>query len=142
MTKVNSEMIPPEIAPLIRDTEPEDTSALIDLARMTNVFKPHEIIALSEVLNDYHAKERDNGHRCITYSQDDQPLGFAYYAPASMTDRGWYLYWIAVEKGRQVQGIGSALLAKAEEEIRQRRGRLLLIETSSLRTTNQRGDSI
>ena len=117
---------------MIRDTEPEDTSALIDLAQATNVFKPHEIVALSEVLNDYHAKERENGHRCITEEQDDRPVGFAYYAPASMSDRGWYLYWIAVEKGRQAKGIGSALLAWVEEDIRRHEGRLLLIETSSL----------
>ncbi|SIN89339.1 Ribosomal protein S18 acetylase RimI [Singulisphaera sp. GP187] len=117
---------------MIRDAEPEDTSVLIGLAQATHVFKPHELVALSEVLNDYHVKERENGHRCIAYSQDNRTVGFAYYAPASMTDQGWYLYWIAVEKGRQARGIGSELLAWVEADIRRQEARLLLIETSSL----------
>jgi GNAT superfamily N-acetyltransferase len=117
---------------MIRETEPEETPALLDLARETNVFKPHELVALGEVLNDYHTKERANGHRSITYEQDDRPVGFAYYAPASMTDRGWYLYWIAVRKPNQAKGIGSALMARVEADIRLRRGRMLLVETSSL----------
>ena len=49
-----------------------------------------------------------------------------------MTDRTWYLYWIAVRKQLQARGIGAALLRHAEEEMRQAAGRLLLIETSSL----------
>jgi GNAT superfamily N-acetyltransferase len=120
------------VAAMIRETEPEETPTLLDLARETNVFKLHELVALSEVLNDYHAKERANGHRSITYEHDHRPIGFAYYAPASMTDRGWYLYWIAVEKRSQAKGIGSALMAKVEADIRQQEGRMLLIETSSL----------
>src|SRR5207247_4454148 len=68
----------------------------------------------------------------VSYERDGRQIGFAYYAPAAMTDRTWYLYWIAVEKTIQVQGIGTALLRAAEEDIRRHQGRLLLIETSSL----------
>lgn len=117
---------------MIRATIPGDTPTLLDLARATNVFKPHELVALSEVLHDYHASERDQGHVCLTYEVDSAPIGFAYYAPASMTDRGWYLYWIAVDPKYQARGIGAALLARVEADIRQRNGRLILIETSSL----------
>jgi ribosomal protein S18 acetylase RimI-like enzyme len=49
-----------------------------------------------------------------------------------MTDRTWYLYWIAVSKQIQAKGIGGALLRAVEEDIARLRGRLLLIETSSL----------
>jgi ribosomal protein S18 acetylase RimI-like enzyme len=49
-----------------------------------------------------------------------------------MTDRAWYLYWIAVAKPTQARGIGGRLLVAAEEEIARLGGRLLLIETSSL----------
>ena len=49
-----------------------------------------------------------------------------------MTDRTWYLYWIAVSKQIQAQGIGAKMLHYAEEEIRKANGRLFLIETSSL----------
>ena len=49
-----------------------------------------------------------------------------------MTDRTWYLYWIAVTRNTQAKGVGSTLLRHAEEDIRQRNGRVLFIETSSL----------
>jgi ribosomal protein S18 acetylase RimI-like enzyme len=117
---------------MIRSTIPEDTPLLITLAQGTGVFKPIEIEALREVLEDYHAYTQSYGHHSITYEQNDQVIGFAYYAPAAMTDRTWYLYWIAVSKYLQAQGIGSVLLRYVEEDIRHNRGRLLLIETSSL----------
>ena len=59
-------------------------------------------------------------------------LGYAYYAPAAMTDRTWYLYWIAVKKDKQARGAGGKLLRHVEEDARQRQGRVLFIETSGL----------
>jgi GNAT superfamily N-acetyltransferase len=117
---------------MIRPTEPEDTPALVDLATRTGVFKPLEIVALGEVLDDYHAKDHALGHQSITYEWDGRAIGFAYYAPASMAERAWYLYWIAVEKQEQARGVGSELLCAMEDAIRRENGRLILIETSSL----------
>jgi ribosomal protein S18 acetylase RimI-like enzyme len=116
---------------MIRPTEPRDTDALVQLAGETGVFKPAEIVALREVLDDYHAGDHPEA-RCITYEKDDQPIGFAYYAPAAMTDRTWQLWWIAVSKHTQTRGLGGRLLHHVEEDIRRQRGRQLLIETSSL----------
>jgi ribosomal protein S18 acetylase RimI-like enzyme len=49
-----------------------------------------------------------------------------------MTDRTWYLYWIAVSKKIHAKGVGGKLLKYAEDDIRSANGRLLLIETSGL----------
>lgn len=117
---------------MIRPSLASDGPAILSLAAGTGVFKPHEIKALDEVLTDYHASNRALGHSSITIERDGEILGFAYYAPASMTDRTWYLYWIAVLHSSQARGIGSELLSYAEQEICSRQGRLLLIETSSL----------
>ncbi len=117
---------------MIRATTPGDSPAIVALAAQTGVFKPHEIQALDEVLCDYHATCQAQGHFSVTFEQDGQVLGFAYYAPAAMTDRTWYLYWIAVSKERQARGIGGQLLAHAEQAVGQRQGRIMLIETSSL----------
>jgi ribosomal protein S18 acetylase RimI-like enzyme len=117
---------------MIRPTVPDDTPVLLELAEETGVFKPLEIQALREVLDDYHAINREAGHRSVTCEQAGRVVGFAYYAPAAMTDRSWYLYWIAVRKPIQARGIGGELLRHAEAEIRQAAGRVLFIETSSL----------
>jgi ribosomal protein S18 acetylase RimI-like enzyme len=116
----------------LHPSQPSESPALIELAEGTGAFKPIEIQALEEVLSDYHARERANGHRCTTASLEGAPVGFVYWAPAAMTDRTWHLWWIAVRSGLQSRGIGAALLADCESEVRAAGGRLLLIETSSL----------
>jgi GNAT superfamily N-acetyltransferase len=117
---------------MIRLATPADTPTLVELGEGTEVFKPHEIVALREVLDDYHDSNIAEGHRCVVAEDDGQVLGFAYYAPAAMTDKTWYLYWIAVRKNVQTRGTGTALLRYAEDDIRRHRGRVLFIETSSL----------
>jgi GNAT superfamily N-acetyltransferase len=117
---------------MIRPSVPDETAVLVSIAHGTNVFKPHEILALKEVLDDYYASNQKYGHQCVTYEKDGQAIGFAYYAPAAMTDRTWYLYWIAVNKDVQARGVGAFLLRHAEEAIRKAGGRMFLIETSSL----------
>jgi ribosomal protein S18 acetylase RimI-like enzyme len=117
---------------MIRATVPGDTKALLDLAQGTGVFKPLEIVALEEVLTDYHDGNREAGHRCVSSEDGGRITGFAYYAPAAMTERTWYLYWIAVDKRIQARGLGGALLRHVEDDIRGSEGRVLFIETSSL----------
>jgi ribosomal protein S18 acetylase RimI-like enzyme len=117
---------------MIRPTVPADTPLLLDIAEGTGVFKPMEIQALREVLDDYHDEMHKHGHRSVTFEKDGQVLGFAYYAPTAMTDRNWHLYWIAVNKQSHARGVGSQLLRFVEDAIRRENGRQLLIETSSL----------
>jgi GNAT superfamily N-acetyltransferase len=117
---------------MIRLTEPRDTPALVDLARGTGVFKPQEVVALREVLDDYHAQGHAQGHRAVTSEREGRTVGFAYYAPSAMSERGWYLWWIAIDPSVHARGLGSELLRHAEDEVRREGGRLLLIETSSL----------
>ena len=117
---------------MIRPTTTADTPHLLKLTEGTGVFKPHEIEALNEVLSDYHAETHKQGHIAVTFEQNGNILGYAYYAPAAMTDRTWYLYWIAVKHDTHARGIGGKLLKHAEEDIRSRNGRVLFIETSSL----------
>ena len=117
---------------MLRPTLPADDAALVLLARETGVFRPIEITALEEVLSDYHTHNRELGHQCTTCLEASRVVGFAYFAPAAMTDRTWYLYWIAVSTDVQARGIGGCLLKHCESVIREANCRLLLIETSSL----------
>lgn len=116
----------------IRPTLPSDTSVLVQITQETGLFKPIEIEALGEVLDDYHAENRELGHRSVTCERDGQVLGFAYYAPAAMTVGTWHLWWIVVRRDLQVRGIGTTLLQFAENDMRANQGRVLFIETGSL----------
>ncbi|VTR99779.1 GNAT family N-acetyltransferase [Tuwongella immobilis] len=115
---------------MIRPTLPEDTPRLVALTEATRMFRPLELETLREVLDDYHAVNHESRHRCVTLELDDQPIGFCYWAPAAMTDRGWYLYWIVVDPDYQGRGFGRKLLREAEDAIVVEGGRMLLVETS------------
>lgn len=117
---------------MIRATRLEDTETLVKLTRATGVFKPLEIQALREVLDDFFETNHREGHLCVTSEREGDIVGFAYYAPAAMTVGTWHLWWIAVRKERQGSGIGRDLLRHVEEDIRARKGRVLFIETGSL----------
>ncbi|HWE39344.1 MAG TPA: GNAT family N-acetyltransferase [Isosphaeraceae bacterium] len=117
---------------MIRPITPADTPALVEIAQGTGVFKPGELVALREVLDDFHAAEAVQGHRAVADERDGHLVAFAYYAPAAMTDRTWYVYWIAVDKRRQAGGLGGGLMRHIEHDVKAANGRLLLIETSSL----------
>ena len=119
---------------MIRATVPEDTPPLLTISEGTGVFSVADVVALREVLDDYHAEAKDYGHRSVTYEQEGQVIGFAYFAPASMTDRTWELWWIVVSKQIQAKGVGGHLLRHVEDAIRKESGRLLILDTSSLPT--------
>src|SRR5262245_37858899 len=74
---------------MIRPTTPEETPVLVEIATGTKVFKPHELLTLQEVLDEYHEANQGFGHRAVTYEKDGRPIGFAYYAPTAMTDQTW-----------------------------------------------------
>jgi ribosomal protein S18 acetylase RimI-like enzyme len=117
---------------MIRPTTAADTEALVAIAHGTGVFKPHELIALREVLADYFGTNHAHGHVAVTMERDGKPIGFAYYAPEDMTDRTWALWWIAVDKNVHAKGLGTRLLHKAEADVRAANGRVLFVETSGL----------
>jgi ribosomal protein S18 acetylase RimI-like enzyme len=116
----------------IRPILPSETPTLVAMASRTDAFKPIEIQALQEVLDDYHAHNAAEGHRAVALETDGTIVGFAYFAPAAMTDRTWSLWWIVVDRGLQARGIGGELLRYVEAAVRAAAGRQLLIETSSL----------
>jgi GNAT superfamily N-acetyltransferase len=116
---------------MLRPISPADTDAIVTLTAGTGFFKPMELETLREVLGDYHAENAALGHRAFVWDEGGRILGYDYHAPAAMTDRTWYLYWIAVSRDLQGRGLGGKLLEFVERDVREQNGRLLLIETSS-----------
>lgn len=117
---------------MIRPTVPADTPTLLAITQGTGLFLPIDLEALDSVLAAYHEENADAGHRCFTFEDHGQVVGFVYYAPAAMTDRTWYLWWIVVSKHTQARGVGGKLLKQAEDGARSENGRLMMVETSGL----------
>ncbi|MCY2946009.1 MAG: GNAT family N-acetyltransferase [Planctomycetota bacterium] len=115
---------------LIRPVEPADIPMILRMTARTAMFKPLEVEALQEVLDDYFAVTMDMGHKASVLVEEGIITGYAYWAPAAMTDRTWYLYWIAISNEVQGKGRGGRLLRHAEDDSRSEGARIFLIETS------------
>jgi len=117
--------------PWLRPLQQDDIPTLLALTADTGVFRPHEVDTLAEVFADYFTAMRECDHQAYVWQTERELRGFVYYAPAPLTDRTWYLWWIVVAREHQRQGWGSRLLRFVEHDLRSRGARLLLIETSS-----------
>lgn len=115
---------------MIRFASLGDTERLAQLTEDTNFFKPHEIEVLRGVLDTYFGDV--TGHACFVSEEDGRIDGYVYLGEADMTDRTWYVWWIAVDRSVQGRGVGKTLLVFAEDEARKRGGRVMLVETSGL----------
>ncbi len=116
----------------IRATTGADVEKLVHLSAATGMFKPLEIETLREIFADYFRDGSCPDHHARTLVTAEGVVGFVYFAPAPMTDRTWYLYWIVVAKEVQGRGYGRKLLQHTEDEIRRLGGRVLFIETSGM----------
>jgi ribosomal protein S18 acetylase RimI-like enzyme len=99
----------------------------------SQVFTREEIKVAMElidiVLRD--PNQEDYKINCMT-NNNDQAIGYVCYGPVPMTHGTFDLYWIVVDPRSQGQGVGSKLLHFLEGVIRERKGRMILIDTSSI----------
>ena len=84
-----------------------------------------------EVIDSYLHDPHGSGYHVFVAEDDSAVVGYICYGPAPLTEGTWDIYWMAVDRERQGQGTGSALMEKAEEEIKRSGGRMVVIETSS-----------
>jgi ribosomal protein S18 acetylase RimI-like enzyme len=119
---------------MLRSARPSDTGDLLDVAVATTLFDVESAAALlGSVLSEWHAERLGAGHTVAVWARDDRrPEGWVYYAPDAYAAQVWNLWWIGVRPDAQGTGIGQALLAHVEAQVRAGDGRLLVIETSAL----------
>jgi len=89
------------------------------------------VVVAEEVIDSYLQNPQGSGYFMLVAEAGSTVVGYICYGPTPLTEGTWDLYWAAVAGEKRGQGIGSALWQAAEEEIRQARGRLAIIETSS-----------
>ena len=65
-------------------------------------------------------------------ASSERVLGYACFGATPMTEATFDLYWLVVATDARGGGIGGKLCAAVSEELKQRGGRLIRVETSSL----------
>lgn len=114
----------------IRWCRPEDRQTVLSFLADTRFFRPDEINIAREVLDSALA-EGPNGHyQSFVARVNGETVGWICYGPTPCTMGTFDIYWIGVASACQGRGVGRALTAFAEQAIRDRGGRLFVVETS------------
>ena len=115
----------------IRPMVTRDKTALMKILRSTSEFKPAEVMVAEEVIDSYLLNPHGSDYHVFVAEADSAIAGYICYGPTPLTEGTWDIYWMAVVAEKQGKGIGGALLAHAEDRIREAQARLIVIETSS-----------
>lgn len=121
-----------QVQTTIRDVTQEDTEAIMHLSKAIGLFQPDELEELSRMLSAYFENSLNGQHKWLTDDEDGELIGVAYYAEEVFANGVFNLLLIGVHPDRQREGRGTQLLSYAEQELKAKGKRILLVETSSL----------
>ncbi|MSQ22612.1 MAG: N-acetyltransferase [Dehalococcoidia bacterium] len=116
---------------MLRPMRADDVEEIARISKATGFFYPEEVEMARELALEAAAAGDASGYHVHVATQDQKAAGYVCFGPTPLTRGTWDIYWIAVDPQQQRQGIGNRLMSLAEEEIRSRAGRLVLVETSS-----------
>jgi ribosomal protein S18 acetylase RimI-like enzyme len=108
-----------------------DKAAIEKILHATPEFTSAEVKVALELIDQYLKYGISSDYHMLVAEIDNTTAGYICFGPTPMTEGTWDIYWMAVDPGRQRQGIGRRLLNEAEVTISEAMGRLILIETSS-----------
>ena len=115
---------------VIRKAAAGDTPTVMDMIRRTKFFRPVEETIAQEVLEEAAAADADASYQSYVIEANGRVAGWICFGATPCTLGTFDIYWIAVDPDSQHAGLGSALLAFAEQAVAAQGGRLLVIETS------------
>ena len=120
----------------IRPLSMRDRQAVRQIIEATDRFTASEVATALELIDEWLARGEASDYYTFVIEEENAPSpsvvrGYVCYGPTPLTEGTYDLYWIAVDPLSHGRGYGHRLLAFAEDDIRRRGGRLLLIETSS-----------
>lgn len=114
----------------IRWSSGADRDAIVDFTRATEFFREDEMQIAIEVLDEALAKGPAGHYQSYTAECGGAPAGWVCFGPTPCTVGTYDVYWIVVAPAAQNKGLGSLLLAHAEQLIAAGGGRLSIVETS------------
>ncbi len=117
---------------MIRAMEARDKDAVLGLVRATGFFTGAEVGVAEELIDVYLGRADQEDYRVeVIENESRDVVGYMTWGPTPLTEGTYDIYWMAVAPSEQGKGRGKELVRWAENEVRRRDGRLVLIETSS-----------
>lgn len=115
----------------IRLMNRDDKNAVLRIIHKIPEFTPSEMSVAEELIDCYLDDPLYSGYYILVATTDKTVVGYICFGQTPITDGTWDIYWMAVEPSLQSHGIGRSLITHAEHEIKNSKGRLVIIETSS-----------
>ena len=107
-----------------------DVGEFLRVSESSGLFRAEELGAVEGMLRGHLAAGESSEQTILVYESGGVLRGVVCFTERPFADRVWELQMIAVDGAEQRRGTGSSMLGAVEAEVRQRGGRLLLIETS------------
>jgi GNAT superfamily N-acetyltransferase len=108
-----------------------DKDAIRQLLDISHFFYPFEVEVVMGLMDEtIRSGSQSCGYYWLRLMDNGEIAGFVNYGPNPCSVHSWDLYWIAVDPLKKGQGLGTKLLSKTEEKVREMGGRILWLETS------------
>lgn len=117
--------------PSIRPLESGDRAPIARIVESVGNFSTDEVRVALELVDAWLSHGESSEYICDVLEDGLTVRGYVCYGPTPLTQGTFDLYWIAVDPSTHGKGYGQALLKHAEQEAKQRGGRIVLIETAS-----------
>ena len=116
----------------IRPIIEKDRQAVLEVIHLTGMFTKEEERVATEVIDVCLVKSGQQDYVVVVIENEQGIIvGYLCYGPTPMTEGVVDLYWMAVHPGKHRQGYGKALIQWLEKDVQEKKGRLIVIETSS-----------
>jgi ribosomal protein S18 acetylase RimI-like enzyme len=116
---------------VVAKLERHHRSKLASLLGRTPEFSPDEVAVALELIDDA-LDNPASDYRIFVRDDGGEVLGYACFGPTPMTQGCFDLFWLAVAPEARGRGVGQALMAAVEEDLRREQARLVRIETAGL----------
>jgi ribosomal protein S18 acetylase RimI-like enzyme len=115
----------------MRKLRHDDIPLLEEILVTTGAFTDAEVVVAVELLEMVINDPSQQDYEVAVADIGDRVAGYVLFGPVPLTEGNYDLYWIAVDPNSQGSGVGRRLMKHVEDQVRQRGGRLLCLETSS-----------
>jgi GNAT superfamily N-acetyltransferase len=108
-----------------------DKEPIRSLLEKSGFFYPFEVEVVMGLIDETtRTGSLESGYYWLKLEENNEIAGFVNYGPNPCSAHSWDLYWIAVDPLKKGKGLGTELLLKTEEKVKEMGGRILWIETS------------
>ena len=109
---------------------PSDIRIVREIVESTGFFHPPEVDVAVELVAERLQRGVASGYFFVFAERGGQPVGYSCYGPIACTTSSFDVFWIAVHRDAQQDGLGKRLMSLTEDLIRAQGGRRIYVETS------------